>query len=59
MSEADKGQARATGALVTFFADMQREMNARNRSPEYRAQFWKELQEQMTHMQGLEGMANV
>ncbi len=56
MSDEQKGAARATGALVTFFAAMQQEVA--KRSPEYQKQFWKELQDQMQNIQGLEGMTN-
>lgn len=43
MSEEQKAQARAAGAFDTFKRTMQAEMEARNRSPQYIAEFWDNL----------------
>ena len=57
MSEAQRGDARAQGALANFIAGMKLEMTGGfNRSPEYQEQFWNSLKAEM--QQFIEGKVN-
>lgn len=47
MSEAERGDARAQGALAFFLEAMGREMDVKQRSPEYREQFFRSLRAEM------------
>ena len=55
MSEQEKGEARANGALTHFLADMVNQM--RDRPLEYRQAFWREMQAQMRDMIALDELA--
>lgn len=54
MSDTDKGAARAAGAFETFMQQMRDELNAKNRSDEYRLNFWAGLYEEMNKWARLE-----
>ena len=47
MSEEQKAEARAQGALDNFISTMKAEMVARDRSPEYENTFWLSLNHYM------------
>ncbi len=48
MSEAERGDARAQGALAFFLEAMGREMDVKQRSKEYREQFYATLRVEMS-----------
>lgn len=43
MSEAERGAVRAEGALNDFLFDMKTELEFKDRSAEYRAEFWNQM----------------
>ncbi len=47
MSDIEKACARAEGAFTNFIAEMEDKLEREGRSPEYKAQFWRELNGQM------------
>ena len=52
MSDTEKADYRAQGALQNFILDMQGKLSRENRSPEYQAQFWQSLRHEMGAMLG-------
>lgn len=50
MSEREKADFRAQGALQNFILEMQGNLNRERRTPEYQAQFWASLRGEMRHM---------
>jgi hypothetical protein len=47
MSDIEKADFRAQGAFDNFLVEMERTLEREGRSPEYKAQFWRSLNEQM------------
>ena len=47
MSDFERGDARAQGALANFLLAMRNELNGFDRSDEYKAQFWATLRAEM------------
>jgi hypothetical protein len=54
MSETERGDARAQGALDNFIQGMKCEMQSRRHSDEYVKQFWATLREEMAQRAGKE-----
>jgi hypothetical protein len=50
MSDAERGDLRASGALANFIADMRKRLEIEGRSQEYKSQFWRSLKQEMAHI---------